>query len=108
DRNRLGVAILYGDTIALRTDLESSVPYCSILQYAQKLPGLGFKLLLFLGNKWNYVAKNIERGDAWISGATYCLHGCDEDRFHTEDTVERSQRHDQSDRRAVGVRRDES
>src|SRR5262249_50985933 len=107
DRDRFGMAILDCNTIALCADLERRVFYGSVLKHAEKLAGLSFQFLFLFWNKRNHIAQNVKRGDTRISGAAHRLHGRDEDGLHPEGAVKWSERHDESDSRAVWICRNE-
>src|SRR5262249_31520060 len=80
----------------------------SIFQHAEELPRFGLQFLFLFWNEGNHVAENVERGYTWIPSATHGLHRCDKDCIHTESAMKRSQRHDESNGRTVGICSDES
>ena len=75
---------------------------------AQQLAGLLFHLFFFFGDVGNHVAQNVERSHSGISRATHGLHGDRHHRLQTKRVLQRSQRDDQADCRAIGIRDHES
>ena len=84
DADAFRVAIFHRDAIAVRAHFRVQQRDLGIFQLAQQPARLGFQLLFFILDEGNYVAQNVERRHARISGAADRLHGADKHRAQAE------------------------
>ena len=114
DRDGLGVTVDDGHARALRRDDDVGLGDAGVgltagrgrAKRAEDLARLGRHFLLLAADERHDVAQDVQRGHARVARARECLHRDDVDRLDAEGVVQRPQRDDETDRRAVRVGHD--
>ena len=106
DADALRVAVFHCHAIAVRTypGIQSFHP--GAIELAQQFERLGFELLFFAADVRNYIAQDVQRRNAWITGAADRLHGADKYALQAKALRQWFERQHQPDGAAVGVGHD--
>src|ERR1017187_1756408 len=107
-RHRLCVPVFHRDAIAVGCHAETSILHMVLVKLAEEFLRLLFHFLFFARDVWDHIAQNVQRGNARIAGPADCLHRGYKERLHAELLMQRRERDDQANSRAIGIGHDVS
>ena len=103
DGDALGVAVFYGDAVAVGGEAGVEGVDAAAGESAKKLDNFFLELFFFVLDEGDDVAEDVEGGDAGVACAGDGLEGGDEEAFDAEAGLERGEGEDEADGAAVGV-----
>ena len=93
DRHRLGVPVGDRDSIYLRRNRDIGVLESPVLERTENFLRFRFQLLFFTCDERDDIARDVQGGEARITGSRHGLHGDDGCELHAERPMQRRQRH---------------